>query len=143
MGKNVECAFPEKVLSLTQLLYPHNLCFQSPELSILPFQQNGSSTIGSHGGHYTLHQAKGNAAAGNKKSGYLNKRSEGRLRNVWQKRRCEVGEGVLEIYHADESKPPTQVNLLTCQMKHVADDKQCFDVVSYNRTYHFQVRRMS
>ncbi|KAG1696149.1 ArfGAP with SH3 domain, ANK repeat and PH domain-containing protein [Nymphon striatum] len=35
-------------------------------------------------------------------------------------------------------KPPTKLNLLTCQVKMVADDKRCFDLVSYNRTYHFQ-----
>jgi Arf-GAP/SH3 domain/ANK repeat/PH domain-containing protein len=67
---------------------------------------------------------------------------------VWQKRKCEVREGFLDIYHADESKPPTLVNLLTCQMKQpaaaIAEDNRgggtcCFDVVSYNRTYHFQV----
>ncbi|XP_040581690.1 arfGAP with SH3 domain, ANK repeat and PH domain-containing protein isoform X2 [Lepeophtheirus salmonis] len=87
---------------------------------------------------YTLHQAKGDASLGNKKSGYLSKRSEGRLRNIWQKRRCVVMEGFLDIYHADESKTPTRVNLLTCQMKPVAEDRLNFDVVSYNRTYHFQ-----
>ncbi len=66
-------------------------------------------------------------------------RSEGRLRNVWQRRKCQAREGFLEIYHADETKPPTRVNLLTCQMKPVPEERQCFDVVSYNRTYHFQV----
>merc|ERR1711936_788047 len=44
----------------------------------------------------------------------------------------------LKICHADESKAPSQVNLLTCQMKPVLEDRLCFDVVSYNRTYHFQ-----
>ncbi len=89
---------------------------------------------------YTLHQAKGDASLGSSRSGYLNKRSEGRLKNVWQKRRCQVaGDGFLDICHADESKAPTRVNLLTCQMKNVAADRTCFDVVSYNRTYHFQV----
>lgn len=87
---------------------------------------------------YTLHQAKGDAKAGHRKSGYLCKRSEGRLRNVWQRRRCEVRDGFLKICHADESKAPTPVNLLTCQMKPVLEDRLCFDVVSYNRTYHFQ-----
>jgi len=87
---------------------------------------------------YKLHQAKGDAKAGHCKSGYLLKRSEGRLRNVWQKRRCEVRDGFLKIHHADESKVPTPVNLLTCQMKPVIEDRLCFDVVSYNRTYHFQ-----
>lgn len=87
---------------------------------------------------YTLHQAKGDAKAGHRKSGYLLKRSEGRLRNVWQRRRCEVRDGFLKISHADENKAPSQVNLLTCQMKPVLEDRLCFDVVSYNRTYHFQ-----
>ena len=90
-------------------------------------------------GLYTLHQAKGDASAGNKKAGYLNKRSEGRLRNVWQRRRCIARDGFLEIYHGDETKPPTRVNLLTCQMKPVMEEELCFDVVSYNRTYHFKV----
>merc|ERR1719323_390128 len=87
---------------------------------------------------YTLHQAKGDAKAGNFKSGYLSKRSEGRLRNVWQRRKCEVRDGFLRIHHGDESKAPSQVNLLTCQMKPVLEDRLCFDMVSYNRTYHFQ-----
>merc|ERR1711963_815509 len=87
---------------------------------------------------YSVHQLKGDATAGNRKAGYLNKRSEGRLRNVWQRRRCEAREGFLEIYHGDETKPPTRVNLLTCQMKPVIEEELCFDVVSYNRTYHFK-----
>ena len=88
---------------------------------------------------YQIHQPKGDAAAGNQKTGYLLKRSEGRIRNTWQKRRCQVHDGFLKIFHADESKDPARVNLLTCQMKPSSDDKLCFDVVSYNRTYHFQV----
>ena len=96
--------------------------------------QNGSISTS----QYTLHQAKGDAKAGHRKQGYLMKRSEGRLRNVWQRRRCEVRDGFLKISHADENKTPSQVNLLTCQMKPVLEDRLCFDVVSYNRTYHFQ-----
>ena len=88
---------------------------------------------------YSIHQPKGDAAAGNQKIGYMLKRSEGRIRNTWQKRRCQVHDGFLQIFHADESKDPARVNLLTCQMKPVSDDRLCFDVVSYNRTYHFQV----
>ena len=88
---------------------------------------------------YSIHQPKGDAAAGNQRTGYLLKRSEGRIRNTWQKRRCQIHDGFLKIFHADESKDPARVNLLTCQMKTSSDDRQCFDVVSYNRTYHFQV----
>ncbi|KAJ8984518.1 hypothetical protein NQ317_010989 [Molorchus minor] len=61
------------------------------------------------------------------------------MRRVWQKRKCRVqAEGYLDICHADETKPPTRVNLLTCQIKMVPDDKRGFDLISYNRTYHFQ-----
>jgi Arf-GAP/SH3 domain/ANK repeat/PH domain-containing protein len=91
--------------------------------------QNGNISTS----QYTLHQAKGDAKAGHRKSGYLQKRSEGRLRNVWQRRKCEVRDGFLRIRHADESKAPSQVNLLTCQMKPVLEDRLCFDVVSFNR----------
>jgi len=53
------------------------------------------------------------------------------MRRVWQKRRCAVqAEGYLDICHADESKPPTRVNLLTCQIKLVPDDKRGFDLIS-------------
>jgi len=73
-------------------------------LTCIIFQGGGSSTHGL----YTLHQAKGDALVGKSKAGYLSKRSEGRLRNVWQRRYCKVQDGFLEIYHADESKLPTR-----------------------------------
>ena len=113
----------------------HSFIFSCCDISLTfsSFQNGNISTS-----QYTLHQAKGDAKAGHRKSGYLCKRSEGRLRNVWQRRRCEVRDGFLKICHADESKAPTPVNLLTCQMKPVLEDRLCFDVVSYNRTYHFQ-----
>ena len=58
------------------------------------------------------------------------------MRRVWQKRRCRVqAEGFLDICHADESKPPTRVNLLTCQIKLVPDDKRCFDLISCKSIY--------
>ncbi|XP_065224976.1 arfGAP with SH3 domain, ANK repeat and PH domain-containing protein [Planococcus citri] len=88
---------------------------------------------------YSLHQLQGDKGAGVSRSGHLLKKSEGKMRRVWQKRKCCVQpEGFLEIFHADETKTPTKVNLLTCQIKVVPDDKRCFDLVSYNRTYHFQ-----
>ncbi|XP_054266404.1 arfGAP with SH3 domain, ANK repeat and PH domain-containing protein-like isoform X2 [Macrosteles quadrilineatus] len=88
---------------------------------------------------YSLHQLQGDKQAGMTRTGHLMKKSEGKMRRVWQKRRCAVqAEGFLEISHGDETKPPTKVNLLTCQIKMVPDDKRCFDVLSYNRTYHFQ-----
>ncbi|XP_052122885.1 arfGAP with SH3 domain, ANK repeat and PH domain-containing protein isoform X3 [Frankliniella occidentalis] len=91
-------------------------------------------------GGYSLHQLQAcDKQAGNTRTGHLLKKSEGKMRRVWQKRKCSVqAEGFLDICHADESKPPTKVNLLTCQIKLVPDDKRCFDLISYNRTYHFQ-----
>ncbi|XP_050731390.1 arf-GAP with SH3 domain, ANK repeat and PH domain-containing protein 2-like isoform X3 [Eriocheir sinensis] len=85
---------------------------------------------------YHLHRAQGNKIHGTTKSGYLYKKSEGKMRKVWQKRKCEVRDSVLCIRHSDETKPPVTVPLLTCQVKPIGDDRKCFDLVSYNRTYH-------
>ncbi|XP_046382954.1 arfGAP with SH3 domain, ANK repeat and PH domain-containing protein [Ischnura elegans] len=95
-------------------------------------------SLGSSTGGYSLHQPQGDKQAGTTRVGYLMKKSEGKMRKVWQKRKCQVGEGFLDVCHGDESKPPTRVNLLTCQIKMVPDDRRCFDLISYNRTYHFQ-----
>lgn len=91
---------------------------------------------------YSLHQLQGNKSHGCEKTGYLLKKSEGRMRKVWQKRRCIIKDGTMSISHQDESKEPVRLNLLTCQVKLVPDDpgKKCFDLISSskNRTYHFQ-----
>lgn len=90
---------------------------------------------------YRLHQLQGNQIYGFRKSGYLLKKSEGKMRvKAWRKRRCEITDGFLFIYHSDETQPPTKLNLLTCQVKLVpGKEKKCFDLISFNRTYHFQV----
>lgn len=81
---------------------------------------------------YSLHQLQGDKNHGITKSGHLLKKCcEGKVRRVWQKRKCRVtADGFLDIFHADESKPPTRVNLLTCQIKPVADEKRSFDLIS-------------
>ncbi|KAF2884601.1 hypothetical protein ILUMI_21565 [Ignelater luminosus] len=95
--------------------------------------------VADKGAGYSLHQLQGDKHHGVTRTGHLLKKSEGKMRRVWQKRKCRVqAEGFLDICHADESKPPTRVNLLTCQIKMVPDDKRGFDLISYNRTYHFQ-----
>ncbi|XP_019641585.1 PREDICTED: arf-GAP with SH3 domain, ANK repeat and PH domain-containing protein 2-like isoform X6 [Branchiostoma belcheri] len=86
---------------------------------------------------YQLHQMQGNKAHGCEKTGFLQKKSDG-LRKVWQKRRCTIKNGYLTIAHSTSTKPPAKLNLLTCQVKLVPEDKKCFDLISYNRTYHFQ-----
>lgn len=112
------------------------------------------------GAGYSLHQLQGDKNHGITRTGHLLKKSEGKVRRVWQKRRCRVtADGFLDICHADETKPPTRVNLLTCQIKPVPDDKRGFDLISCkcscasslfycdfinfvlcvdNRPYHFQ-----
>lgn len=105
-----------------QRTFTHTLCINSIIL------QNLSTEKGTG---YSLHQLQGDKNHGITKSGHLLKKSEGKVRRVWQKRRCRVtADGFLDIYHADESKPPTRVNLLTCQIKPVVDDKRSFDLIS-------------
>ncbi|KAL3314398.1 Arf-GAP with SH3 domain, ANK repeat and PH domain-containing protein 1 [Cichlidogyrus casuarinus] len=60
-------------------------------------------------------------AYGTQKNGYLLKKSDGKVKRVWQRRRVHIADGRLSLFHADESKLPVQLMLLT-----------------YNRTYNFQ-----
>ncbi|NXW06865.1 ASAP1 protein, partial [Fregetta grallaria] len=64
--------------------------------------------------------------------------SEIMLRKVWQRRKCTVKNGILTISHATSNRQPAKLNLLTCQVKPNAEDKKSFDLISHNRTYHFQ-----
>ncbi|KAM9788076.1 arf-GAP with SH3 domain, ANK repeat and PH domain-containing protein 2a isoform 2-T2 [Syngnathus typhle] len=115
---------------------------------------------------YSLHQPQGNKEHGTERSGYLYKRSDG-LRKVWQKRKCTAKNGYLTIPHStvrkpprprqkllssiqidlfihfpssvlQANRPPAKLNLLTCQVKHNPDEKKSFDLISHDRTYHFQ-----
>ncbi|XP_075878297.1 arf-GAP with SH3 domain, ANK repeat and PH domain-containing protein 1a [Nelusetta ayraudi] len=86
---------------------------------------------------YSMHQLQGNKEFGSEKRGYLLKKSDG-LRKVWQRRKCSVKSGILTISHATSNRQPVRLNLLTCQVKPSAEDKKCFDLISYNRTYRFQ-----
>uniref|UniRef100_A0A8C5MF89 ArfGAP with SH3 domain, ankyrin repeat and PH domain 1 n=1 Tax=Leptobrachium leishanense TaxID=445787 RepID=A0A8C5MF89_9ANUR len=88
-------------------------------------------------GGYSMHQLQGNKEYGSEKKGYLLKKSDG-LRKVWQRRKCMVKNGILTISHATSNRPPAKLNLLTCQVKPNADEKKSFDLISHNRTYHFQ-----
>ncbi|KAM9466691.1 arf-GAP with SH3 domain, ANK repeat and PH domain-containing protein 2a isoform 2-T2 [Clarias gariepinus] len=86
---------------------------------------------------YSLHQPQGNKEHGTERSGNLYKKSDG-LRKVWQKRKCTVKNGYLTISHGTPNRPPAKLNLLTCQVKHNPDEKKSFDLISHDRTYHFQ-----
>ncbi|XP_036397531.1 arf-GAP with SH3 domain, ANK repeat and PH domain-containing protein 2a isoform X2 [Megalops cyprinoides] len=86
---------------------------------------------------YSLHQPQGNKEHGTERSGNLYKKSDG-LRKVWQKRKCSVKNGYLTISHGTANRPPAKLNLLTCQVKHNPEEKKSFDLISHDRTYHFQ-----
>ncbi|KAG8580222.1 hypothetical protein GDO81_007198 [Engystomops pustulosus] len=86
---------------------------------------------------YSLHQPQGNKEHGTDRNGYLYKKSDG-IRKVWQKRKCSVKNGFLTIAHGTANKPPAKLNLLTCQVKTNTEEKKCFDLISHDRTYHFQ-----
>ncbi|EUB55488.1 Arf-GAP with SH3 domain, ANK repeat and PH domain-containing protein [Echinococcus granulosus] len=60
-----------------------------------------------------------NLAYGKRKSGFLLKKSDSKvIKRLWQRRRVCVGEnGEFCLYHADETKPPVRLSLLTCQLK--------------------------
>nr|XP_020475452.1 arf-GAP with SH3 domain, ANK repeat and PH domain-containing protein 1 isoform X3 [Monopterus albus] len=88
-------------------------------------------------GGYSMHQLQGNKEFGSEKKGYLLKKSDG-LRKVWQRRQCSVKGGILTISHATSNRQPVKLNLLTCQVKPSTEDRKCFDLISHNRTYHFQ-----
>ncbi|XP_078542879.1 arf-GAP with SH3 domain, ANK repeat and PH domain-containing protein 1 isoform X3 [Lissotriton helveticus] len=88
-------------------------------------------------GGYSMHQLQGNKEYGSEKKGFLLKKSDG-LRKVWQRRKCTVKNGILTISHATSNRQPAKLNLLTCQVKPNAEEKKCFDLISHNRTYHFQ-----
>ncbi|KAG9494576.1 hypothetical protein GDO78_002091 [Eleutherodactylus coqui] len=86
---------------------------------------------------YSLHQPQGNKEHGTERNGYLYKKSDG-IRKVWQKRKCSVKNGFLTIAHGTANIPPAKLNLLTCQVKTNTEEKKCFDLISHDRTYHFQ-----
>ncbi|XP_036737784.2 arf-GAP with SH3 domain, ANK repeat and PH domain-containing protein 2 isoform X3 [Manis pentadactyla] len=86
---------------------------------------------------YSLHQPQGNKEHGTERSGNLYKKSDG-IRKVWQKRKCSVKNGFLTISHGTANRPPAKLNLLTCQVKTNPEEKKCFDLISHDRTYHFQ-----
>nr|XP_031322391.1 arf-GAP with SH3 domain, ANK repeat and PH domain-containing protein 2 isoform X2 [Camelus dromedarius] len=86
---------------------------------------------------YSLHQPQGNKEHGTERNGSLYKKSDG-IRKVWQKRKCSVRNGFLTISHGTANRPPAKLNLLTCQVKTNPEEKKCFDLISHDRTYHFQ-----
>nr|XP_057946269.1 arf-GAP with SH3 domain, ANK repeat and PH domain-containing protein 3 [Doryrhamphus excisus] len=89
------------------------------------------------GNGYSIHQPQGNKQYGTEKSGFLLKKSDG-IRKVWQKRKCGVKFGCLTISHSTINRPPAKLNLLTCQVRPNPEDRRAFDLVTHNRTYHFQ-----
>ncbi|XP_063167863.1 arf-GAP with SH3 domain, ANK repeat and PH domain-containing protein 3 isoform X2 [Candoia aspera] len=106
--------------------------------SILQLENKGENLNRKNSGSgYSIHQHQGNKQYGTEKSGFLYKKSDG-IRKVWQKRKCGVKYGCLTISHSTINRPPVKLNLLTCQVRPHPEDKKSFDLVTHNRTYHFQ-----
>uniref|UniRef100_A0A8C6L611 Arf-GAP with SH3 domain, ANK repeat and PH domain-containing protein 3 n=2 Tax=Nothobranchius furzeri TaxID=105023 RepID=A0A8C6L611_NOTFU len=119
----------EEVKQLTQLRDSLRLLLQVEGKEYLNRKNSGNG--------YSIHQPQGNKKYGTEKSGFLLKKSDG-IRKVWQKRKCGVKFGCLTISHSTINRPPAKLNLLTCQVRPDPEDKRTFDLVSHNRTYHFQ-----
>uniref|UniRef100_A0AAY4A010 ArfGAP with SH3 domain, ankyrin repeat and PH domain 3 n=1 Tax=Denticeps clupeoides TaxID=299321 RepID=A0AAY4A010_9TELE len=100
-----------------------------------PSQEYLNRKNSGHG--YSIHQPQGNKKYGTEKSGFLMKKSDG-IRKVWQRRKCGVKYGCLTISHSTINRPPAKLNLLTCQVRPNLEEKGTFDLVTHNRTYHFQ-----
>nr|CUU97346.1 hypothetical transcript [Hymenolepis microstoma] len=60
-----------------------------------------------------------NFAYGRSKTGFLLKKSDSKvIKRLWQRRRvCVTEANEFWLYHADETKPPVRLPLLTCQLK--------------------------
>uniref|UniRef100_A0A4X2MAB4 ArfGAP with SH3 domain, ankyrin repeat and PH domain 3 n=1 Tax=Vombatus ursinus TaxID=29139 RepID=A0A4X2MAB4_VOMUR len=111
-----------------------------PQALLGPFQLQDpreNSSRKNSGSGYSIHQHQGNKQFGTEKSGFLYKKSDG-IRRVWQKRKCGVKYGCLTISHSMINRPPVKLTLLTCQVRPSMEEKKCFDLVTHNRTYHFQ-----
>lgn len=74
------------------------------------------------------------------KIGFLNKKSAHKVAKSWLKRKCQVSDGCFFVWHSDELKLPLKINLLTCQIRASIADKKCFDIISFERNYHFQAQ---
>uniref|UniRef100_A0A8C7RXQ6 ArfGAP with SH3 domain, ankyrin repeat and PH domain 2a n=1 Tax=Oncorhynchus mykiss TaxID=8022 RepID=A0A8C7RXQ6_ONCMY len=74
---------------------------------------------------YSLHQPQGNKEHGTERCGNLYKKSDGSHLNI-------------KITKCKTNRPPAKLNLLTCQVKHNPEEKKSFDLISHDRTYHFQ-----
>uniref|UniRef100_A0AAQ5ZX07 ArfGAP with SH3 domain, ankyrin repeat and PH domain 3 n=1 Tax=Amphiprion ocellaris TaxID=80972 RepID=A0AAQ5ZX07_AMPOC len=119
----------EEVKQLTQLRDSLRLLLQVEGKEYLNRKNSGNG--------YSIHQPQGNKKYGTEKSGFLLKKSDG-IRKVWQKRKCGVKFGCLTISHSTINRPPAKLNLLTCQVRPNPEDRRTFDLVTHNRTYHFQ-----
>nr|XP_015097905.1 arf-GAP with SH3 domain, ANK repeat and PH domain-containing protein 1 isoform X6 [Vicugna pacos] len=136
---NIKQTQDEEKKQLTALrdLIKSSLQLDQKEVGDLCVSSRANRDSQSRQGGYSMHQLQGNKEYGSEKKGYLLKKSDG-IRKVWQRRKCAVKNGILTISHATSNRQPAKLNLLTCQVKPNAEDKKSFDLISHNRTYHFQ-----
>uniref|UniRef100_A0AAR2K9V9 ArfGAP with SH3 domain, ankyrin repeat and PH domain 2a n=1 Tax=Pygocentrus nattereri TaxID=42514 RepID=A0AAR2K9V9_PYGNA len=132
----IKQAQDEERRQLTQLRDVLKTALQVEQKEVSPASLCSDSQV-RQSATYSLHQPQGNKEHGTERSGNLYKKSDG-LRKVWQKRKCTVKNGYLTISHGTANRPPAKLNLLTCQVKHNPEEKKSFDLISHDRTYHFQ-----
>uniref|UniRef100_A0A674BJG1 ArfGAP with SH3 domain, ankyrin repeat and PH domain 2a n=1 Tax=Salmo trutta TaxID=8032 RepID=A0A674BJG1_SALTR len=134
----IKQAQDEERKQLTQLrdVLKSALQVEQKEVTPIDFDHSSDSQV-RQSATYSLHQPQGNKEHGTERCGNLYKKSDG-LRKVWQKRKCSVKNGYLTISHGTANRPPAKLNLLTCQVKHNPEEKKSFDLISHDRTYHFQ-----
>uniref|UniRef100_A0A4W5MS66 ArfGAP with SH3 domain, ankyrin repeat and PH domain 2a n=1 Tax=Hucho hucho TaxID=62062 RepID=A0A4W5MS66_9TELE len=80
---------------------------------------------------YSLHQPQGNKEHGTERCGNLYKKSDGSVFSC-----SSFLSSPRSLVQAN--RPPAKLNLLTCQVKHNPEEKKSFDLISHDRTYHFQ-----
>ncbi|XP_050170002.1 arf-GAP with SH3 domain, ANK repeat and PH domain-containing protein 2-like [Myiozetetes cayanensis] len=137
LNKFTERLIPElQSIKVRQDEAKQQLCCRRHQLEMASQLEQREDPGKRQAGH-NVHQLQGNKQNGTERSGTLLKKSHG-LRKVWQKRKCTISNGYLTISHSMLSRPPAQLNLLTCQLKPNVDDKKCFDLVSHNRTFRFR-----
>uniref|UniRef100_A0A8D0GVW6 Arf-GAP with SH3 domain, ANK repeat and PH domain-containing protein 3 n=1 Tax=Sphenodon punctatus TaxID=8508 RepID=A0A8D0GVW6_SPHPU len=85
------------------------------------------------GSGYSIHQHQGNKQYGTEKSGFLYKKSDGPgYPTITEKQKAPL------LLPSQINRPPVKLNLLTCQVRPHSEEKKSFDLVTHNRTYHFQ-----
>ncbi|KAH0509562.1 Arf-GAP with SH3 domain, ANK repeat and PH domain-containing protein 1 [Microtus ochrogaster] len=138
---NIKQTQDEEKKQLTALrdLLKSSLQLDPKEVGGLYVPSRANSDSQSRQGGYSMHQLQGNKEYGSEKKGYLLKKSDGcHLMLFTLAFLCFLVGDHVGDEGIGSNRQPAKLNLLTCQVKPNAEDKKSFDLISHNRTYHFQ-----